>query len=147
MVPSSSRASPRRLRRAWWARVLAASLAASSGAPEAAPKEGAPPPGPPGGRSPDEPARCPVGERSAIEELSCELARRLGPLGEAVAVAVAPSVSDRPIARSVELSTRLARALAARLGGSARALESAPASVAEARVAAGVAKVLAFVSP
>jgi hypothetical protein len=89
---------------------------------------------------------CPTSEQSALTELSCELARGLGALGDGVTVAVAPPVSDRAVSRSPELGARIARALARELGGGARVLAGEP-TLDAARAAAFTAKVLVYVVP
>ncbi|HEX7671683.1 MAG TPA: hypothetical protein VF395_18950 [Polyangiaceae bacterium] len=73
-------------------------------------------------------ARCGNGDGRAAEELSCELAHGLGPLGTgAVVVAVTGPSADRVVSRGAELSTRFGAAIARALGPQARTLPYAEA--------------------
>jgi hypothetical protein len=92
------------------------------------------------------PRRCSNGAAPALSELSCELARGLGALPGGIAVASAPVASEKPLPKRDDLSSRIAASIAAAVGGSARALPGAL-SLAEARKAAGDAKVLVLATP
>src|SRR5690349_20255887 len=61
-----------------------------------------------GGSAASGKSRCSKEPASALAGLACELATGLGGLEGPVAVAAAPVVSDVPVSRGGELSTRLA---------------------------------------
>ena len=87
--------------------------------------------------------RCPREAAGALAELGCELAAGLGGLEGSVAVAAAAVVSDPPVSRSAELSTRLAALVAKQIG--ARPLPGAL-SLSEARGQGADVKLLVVVS-
>ncbi len=58
---------------------------------------------------------CPVGERNALSEIGCELARELGSLDPGL-VAIAPIDTPRPLERSEELNQRIAVVITGQLG-------------------------------
>ena len=92
------------------------------------------------------PPRCSNGIAPALAELSCEIARTLGALPTGIAIASAPVASEPSMATRPDLSSRIASSIASAVGRSARALPGAL-SLAEARKAAGDAKVLVLATP
>lgn len=88
---------------------------------------------------------CSSGERAALVEAACELARGLGLAGSNAVVSIGAVTSDRPLRNGDEIGLRLARLVAGQLGPGSRAQKKAP-SASEARVVAKDAKALVLVS-
>lgn len=88
---------------------------------------------------------CTRGDRSALSEIACEIARDVKVEAATTMVAVAAPATDRSLLRPDEFVLRLGRLLAGSLGEDARFLPK-PVTLTEARTAAKRAKRVVFVS-
>lgn len=95
--------------------------------------------------TPVAPAACTRGERSALSEIACEIARGIEVEAASTMVALAAPASDRSLSRPDELALRFARLLAGSIGQATRFLPK-PLPLAEARAAAKTLKRVVFVS-